>query len=48
MIEHLSAPEDVFRVLAENSFQLSGGGSGSEELVDELCSDEGLVNVSIL
>ncbi|KAL5557776.1 hypothetical protein UlMin_033987 [Ulmus minor] len=44
MIEHLSAPEDVFRVLAENSFQLSGGGSGSEELVDELCSDEGLVN----
>lgn len=47
-IDHLNSPEDPFRALVENSLLLSGGGSGSQEFVDELCSEEGLASVSIL
>ncbi|GMY28139.1 large proline-rich protein bag6-B-like isoform X1 [Fagus crenata] len=43
-IEHLNPPENVFRSVVENAVQLSGSESGSEDLVDELCSDEGLTN----
>jgi hypothetical protein len=46
-IEHLNPPENVFRSVVENAVQLSGSESGSEDLVDELCSDEGLTNVSV-
>ncbi|KAM0967563.1 hypothetical protein FF1_016086 [Malus domestica] len=41
-IENLNAPGDVFHALVENSVQLSGRGSGPQELVDELCRDEHL------
>ncbi|KAM1223348.1 hypothetical protein ACFX2G_043334 [Malus domestica] len=41
-IENLNAPGEVFHALVENSVQLSGRGSGSQELVDELCRDESL------
>ena len=47
MIEHLNPPGDVFRSVVENAVQLSGSGSDSRDLVDELCSDEGLANVSV-
>lgn len=47
-IEHLNSPEDAFRALVENSLSLSGGESGFQEIVDELCGDEGLASVSIL
>ncbi|XP_062163600.1 ubiquitin-like domain-containing protein CIP73 isoform X2 [Alnus glutinosa] len=43
-IENLNPPGDVFRSVVENAVQLSGSGSGSRDLVDELCSDEGLAN----
>ncbi|KAK7321834.1 hypothetical protein VNO77_32818 [Canavalia gladiata] len=41
-IERLSPPTDVFRAVAENAVQLSGGGSASNDLLDELCSNESL------
>ncbi|XP_050366932.1 ubiquitin-like domain-containing protein CIP73 isoform X4 [Argentina anserina] len=41
-IEQLNAPEHVFQAVVENSVQLSARGSSPQELVDELCSDEGL------
>ena len=47
-IEGIDAPEDVFRAVVENSFQLSSGESGPDGLVDELCGDEGLVSVCVL
>lgn len=43
-IERLNQPGDVFRSVVENAVQLSGSGSGSRDLVDDLCSDEGLAN----
>ncbi|XP_059459775.1 ubiquitin-like domain-containing protein CIP73 isoform X2 [Corylus avellana] len=43
-IEHLNPPGDVFRSVAENAVQLSGSGSDSRDLVDELCSEEDLAN----
>lgn len=46
-IERLNQPGDVFRSVVENAVQLSGSGSGSRDLVDDLCSDEGLANVSV-
>lgn len=46
-IENMSAPEDIFHALVENSLRLSGGESAPEGLVDELCSNESLINVSI-
>ncbi|XP_027332237.1 ubiquitin-like domain-containing protein CIP73 isoform X2 [Abrus precatorius] len=41
-IEHLCPPTDVFRAVAENAVQLSGSGSASNDLLDELCSNESL------
>ncbi|KAM5565255.1 ubiquitin-like domain-containing protein CIP73 [Rosa sericea] len=41
-IGQLNAPGDVFQAVVENSVQLSGRGSSPQELVDELCRDEGL------
>lgn len=41
----MSSPEDVFRALVENSYRLSGGESGPEGFVDEMCSNEDLANV---
>lgn len=46
-IENLNPPQNVFRSVVENAVQLSGSEGGFEGLVDELCSDEGLANVSV-
>lgn len=43
-IEDMSSPEDVFRALVENSYRLSGGESGPEGFVDEMCNDEDLAS----
>ncbi|KAF5455692.1 hypothetical protein F2P56_025242 [Juglans regia] len=43
-IEQLNPPENIFHSVVENAVMLSGSGSGSEELVDELWGDEGLAN----
>ncbi|KAJ7966936.1 Large proline-rich protein BAG6 [Quillaja saponaria] len=40
-IEHLNQPGDVFSAVVANVFRLSGGGSASDDLVNDLCSDEG-------
>ncbi|KAF5462187.1 hypothetical protein F2P56_018216 [Juglans regia] len=42
-IERLNPPGNVFHSVVENAVQLSGR-SGSEDLINELCSDEGLAN----
>ncbi|KAE9620948.1 putative ubiquitin [Lupinus albus] len=42
-IERLSPPTDVFRAVAENAIHVSGNGSGANDLLDELCSNESLV-----
>ncbi|XP_041020370.1 ubiquitin-like domain-containing protein CIP73 [Juglans microcarpa x Juglans regia] len=42
-IERLNPPGNVFHSVVENAAQLSGR-SGSEDLINELCSDEGLAN----
>ncbi|KAL5185831.1 Large proline-rich protein BAG6 [Glycine soja] len=41
-IEHLGPSTDIFRAVAENAVQLSGSGSTSNDLLDELCSNESL------
>ncbi|XP_019453374.1 PREDICTED: large proline-rich protein BAG6-like isoform X2 [Lupinus angustifolius] len=41
-IEHVSPPTDVFRAVAENAVHLSGNGRASNDLLDELCSNERL------
>lgn len=46
-IEQLNPPEIIFHSVVENAVLLSGSGSSSEELVDELWGDEGLANVSV-
>ena len=46
MIEHLGPSTDIFRAVAENAVQLSGSGSTSNDLLDELCSNESLARVS--
>lgn len=43
-IDHLSSPTDVFRAVAENAVQLSGSESASNDLLDELCSNENLAS----
>ncbi|KAG7971546.1 hypothetical protein I3843_07G139600 [Carya illinoinensis] len=43
-IEQLNPPENIFHSVVENAIMLSGSGSGSEELVDELCGNERLAN----
>ncbi|CAJ1972609.1 unnamed protein product [Sphenostylis stenocarpa] len=40
-IEHLS-PTDIFRAVADNTVQLSGTGSASNDLLNELCNNESL------
>ncbi|KAI4336722.1 hypothetical protein L6164_015213 [Bauhinia variegata] len=47
-IEGPSPPDVVFRAVAENAVQLSGSGSASNALLEELCCDDGLASVSIL
>ncbi|KAG2692891.1 hypothetical protein I3760_08G073000 [Carya illinoinensis] len=42
-IERLNPPGNVFHSVVENAVQLSGR-SGSEDLINELCSDEGLAD----
>lgn len=46
-IEQLNPPGDVFRSVAENAVHLSGSRSDFEDLVNELCGDEGLADVSV-
>ena len=46
-IDRSSPPTDVFRAVAENAVRVSGGGSASNNLLDELCSNESLASVSI-
>jgi hypothetical protein len=46
-IDRPSPPTDVFRAVAENAVQLSGSGSASDDLLDELCCNESLASVSI-
>ncbi|KAK7382910.1 hypothetical protein VNO78_28574 [Psophocarpus tetragonolobus] len=41
-IEHLGPSTDIFRVVAENAVQRYGSGSASNDLLDELCSNESL------
>ncbi|XP_024039711.1 large proline-rich protein BAG6 isoform X3 [Citrus clementina] len=41
-IEHLDPPGEVFRAVVQNAGQLHCNGSGREDLVSELCSDEDL------
>ncbi|CAL0333178.1 unnamed protein product [Lupinus luteus] len=43
-IEHMSPPTDVFRAVAENAVHLSGNGSASNDLLDELCNNESLAS----
>ncbi|CAJ2675827.1 unnamed protein product [Trifolium pratense] len=43
-IDRPSPPRDVFRAVAENAVQLSGSGSASDDLLDELCCNESLAS----
>ncbi|KAH9693680.1 ubiquitin-like domain-containing protein [Citrus sinensis] len=47
-IEHLDPPGEVFRAVVQNAGQLHCNGSGREDLVSELCSDEDLAEVSTM
>lgn len=46
-IEHQNPPGEIFRSIAESAAHLYDNTSG-DDLVNELCSDEGLASVSIL
>ncbi|MBA0721075.1 hypothetical protein Golax_008651 [Gossypium laxum] len=41
-IEQSNVPDDVFHAVAENAVQVYGNGRNAEELLNELCGDEGL------
>ncbi|MED6196930.1 hypothetical protein PIB30_051954 [Stylosanthes scabra] len=41
-IDHLSPPTDVFRAVAENAARVSWGGNVTNDILDELCSNESL------
>ncbi|TYI83176.1 hypothetical protein E1A91_D05G273400v1 [Gossypium mustelinum] len=41
-VEQSSVPDDVFHAVAENAVQVYGNGRNAEELLNELCGDEGL------
>ncbi|OIW07931.1 hypothetical protein TanjilG_20032 [Lupinus angustifolius] len=43
-IERVSPPADVFRAVAENAVHASGNRSDSNDLLEELCSNESLAN----
>lgn len=45
-IENNSPPAEIFRSLVESTESLHHSGSTDQSLVDELCSAEGLANVS--
>ncbi|KAA8537443.1 hypothetical protein F0562_026870 [Nyssa sinensis] len=47
-IQHQDSPGEIFRSMVESAVSVYDNGSGEEELVDELCCEEGLVSVSIL
>lgn len=47
-IEHLDPPGELFRAIVQNAGQLHCNGSGPEDLVNELCSDEDLAQVSTI
>ncbi|XWS20877.1 hypothetical protein CRYUN_Cryun30bG0006700 [Craigia yunnanensis] len=42
MIEQSNSPSDIFHAVAENAVQVYGNGRNAEELLNELCSHEGL------
>lgn len=46
-IEHHSPPEEIFRSVVENAAHLHRNGGRDENLVNGVCSTEGLANVSI-
>lgn len=46
-IEHQNPPGEIFRSIAESAAHLYDNTS-EDDLVNELCSDEGLASVSIL
>ncbi|KAB2083415.1 hypothetical protein ES319_A05G265300v1 [Gossypium barbadense] len=41
-IEQSNVPDDVFHAVAENAVQVYGNGRNAEELLNELCGNEGL------
>ncbi|KAH1065009.1 hypothetical protein J1N35_029996 [Gossypium stocksii] len=41
-IEQSNVPDDVFHAVAENAVQVYGNGGNAEELLNELCGNEGL------
>ncbi|XVF35871.1 hypothetical protein REPUB_Repub19eG0008800 [Reevesia pubescens] len=41
-IEQSNSPSDVFHAVAENAVQIYGNGRNAEELLNELCGNEGL------
>ena len=43
-IDHLSPPTDVFRAVAENAVLVSGGVNVTDDILDELCSNESLAS----
>lgn len=45
-IEQSNSPDDVFHTVAENAVRVYGNGRNAEELLNELCGDEGLAKVS--
>ncbi|THG05614.1 hypothetical protein TEA_000799 [Camellia sinensis var. sinensis] len=47
-IEHQTPPEEIFRTIAESAAQVYDSGSDGEDLVNELCREEGLASVIIL
>lgn len=44
-IEQQSPPGEIFRSMVENAVQLCEGDNVQGNVVNELCSDEGLANV---
>lgn len=47
-IEHENPPEEVLRSVAESVLSSNDYGSGAEDLVNELCAEDGLASVCIL
>lgn len=47
-IEHNNLPGDIFRGVVESAARMHHNGSSYGSLVNDLCSTEGLANVSIL
>ncbi|KAK6256961.1 hypothetical protein QUC31_000420 [Theobroma cacao] len=44
-IEQSNSPDDVFHTVAENAVRVYGNGRNAEELLNELCGDEGLAKL---